>query len=180
MSYKVLLYIIIISIIHFNYTIITYENNYNINLKYSNDINSKKSNNINEISIKSGENIGKITIEKINLELPIIEEASEENLKLGATHVLYTPLPWEDGNCFISAHRSWNYGIMFNRLNELKNGDIIQIFTQKKHFKYKVVNQEIVKPDNVDVFKKKYDLTLTTCTPIYTPTHRLIIYCEKI
>ena len=131
--------------------------------------------------INSGDVIGKIVIDKINLELPIIEEANEENLKIGATHVLYTPLPWEKGNCFIAAHRSWTYGRNFNRLDELQSGDIIKIITKKifteKIFTYKVITKEIVEPENKEVFNRKYDLTLTTCTPLYTPTHRLLVYC---
>ena len=128
--------------------------------------------------IKSGDIIGKIVIDKINLELPIIEEANEENLKMGTTHVLYTPLPWENDNCFIAAHRSWTYGRNFNRLDELQSGDIIKIFTEKI-FLYKVITKEIVEPENKEVFNRKYDLTLTTCTPLYTPTHRLLVYCLR-
>lgn len=141
------------------------------------------SNIIQVATYKNGDIIGRILIPKINVDLPIIENASQENLKIGAVHISETPYPWEIGNCFISAHRSWTYGKLFNRLEELNTEDIIQINTSQGNFIYKIYKIEIVLPNNNEVFyqlRGKHNITLTTCTPLYKATHRLIVYGEII
>jgi len=182
MFYKLWLYIVIITVILLHSIVYIQETTSNkvllVNL-ISETVKSVSETTSTSIKIDSGDSIGTLIIDRIDLEISVIEEANEKNLKLGAAHILYTSLPWEKGNCFISAHRSWRYGQMFNRLNELGNGDEIILITGRQILRYKVAAQEIVEPDNIEVFKKNYDLTLTTCTPLYTATHRLIIYCLR-
>ncbi|MFA7689339.1 MAG: class D sortase [Bacilli bacterium] len=131
---------------------------------------------------KSGDIIGRIIIESINVNLPIIEDVTEENFKNGAAHISNTSLPWNKGNCFISAHRSWTKGKLFNRLNEINTNEIIKLVINDKTYEYIVYDIQIVKPNNTKVFyqqKGEYDLTLTTCTPLYKATYRLIIFCTR-
>ncbi len=67
---------------------------------------------------------------------------------------------------------------MFNRLNEIKEGDEIIVRDREKTYKYKVYRTYIVTPDNVSVLEGSDDekvLTLITCDPVDTATHRLII-----
>ncbi|MBS4210935.1 class D sortase [Neobacillus rhizophilus] len=124
---------------------------------------------------------GIIKIPKIDLTLPILEGASQANLKIGASHLDGTALPGEIGNAAIAAHRSRTYGKMFNRLNELKPGDEIVVEDKKQAYTYDIYNVLIVEPDDLSVLNPNGQdriLTLITCDPITTGIHRLIIHAK--
>lgn len=134
-----------------------------------------------EIYFSDGEYIGRLIISKINVDLPILEGASEENLKHSAGHIKYTCFPGEDGNCFIAAHRSWTPGKLFNKLDELEAGDTVTIITGYGEYKYIVSYKYVVEPENTNVFlMDEYDLTLVTCTPLYKASHRLLVFCTLL
>lgn len=119
-----------------------------------------------------------IEIDKINLRLPVLNGASMSNLDMGAGLLKGTALPGTSGNSAIAAHRSRAYGKMFNRLNEVSAGDIVKVRDQNQTYNYEVYETLVVKPNAVSVLNSSNDektLTLITCTPIDTATHRLII-----
>jgi len=123
--------------------------------------------------------IGKLKIPKIDLVMPILYGATEKNLNRGATVIAGTSDFGEVGNVGIAGHRGRSYGIWFNRLNELAEGDIIEITTNNTIYKYTVYKVHIVEPTEVSVLNKNDSdkiLTLVTCDPIKNPTHRLIVH----
>jgi sortase A len=68
---------------------------------------------------------------------------------------------------------------MFNRLDELEVGDGIVVETADGSFEYTVFKKHVVEPDDLSVLNKNDRdrvLTLITCTPLYTATHRLVIH----
>jgi sortase A len=122
--------------------------------------------------------LGKLEISKIDLIIPIMEGASQANLKVAAGHLKGTSPIGEVGNSAIAAHRSYTYGKQFNRLPEVEQGDTIQVVTRYKKLTYKIVKEMIVKPDDLSVIKQvqsKSILTLITCHPMKNPTHRYIV-----
>lgn len=126
--------------------------------------------------------IGKIRISKIDLVMPILLGASEKNLNRGAAVIAGTSAFGEVGNVGIAAHRGRSYGLFFNRLDELKEGDIIEITADNKVYKYTVYKTHIVEPTEVSVlYRSKTDkvLTLVTCDPVVNPTHRLIVHAVQ-
>jgi len=111
--------------------------------------------------------IATLTIDKIDLELPVLEGVSVENLKYTAAHISETSPLGEIGNAAIAAHRARTKGRLFNRLNELKIGDEV-IITQpdERVSVYTVYHISIVEPTDVSVLnrnKKDRILTLITC-----------------
>lgn len=126
--------------------------------------------------------IGKIKISKINLVMPILLGASEKNLNRGAAVIAGTSAFGEIGNVGVAAHRGRSYGLFFNRLDELENGDIIEVTAENKIYKYTVYKTHIVEPTDVSVLyrnKKDKVLTLVTCDPVVNPTHRLIVHAVQ-
>ena len=122
--------------------------------------------------------IGVIKISKINVNLPIFDGATQKNMKIGVGWMKETSKLGEVGNTALAAHRSYTYGRFFNRLDEVELGDEIIVTTKGVEYKYKVFNKVVVEPTDVSVLKRnKKDkiVTLITCTPIKTATHRLII-----
>ncbi|MBM7614774.1 class D sortase [Alkaliphilus hydrothermalis] len=123
--------------------------------------------------------IGILKISKINLNLPILQGATEKNLKIGAAVVRGTTPLGDIGNTALAGHRSHTYGRFFNRLDELEVGDQILIEKEGEIYQYKIYKKHIVIPEDVTVLNrnnKDQILTLVTCHPLYTSTHRLIIH----
>ncbi|BFT68771.1 class D sortase [Paenibacillus sp. P36] len=121
---------------------------------------------------------GVLRIEKINLKLPILTDATVKNLKVSVASIANTGKPGGVGNYAIAGHRNLTYGKNFNRLDEVDLGDIIQVETGSKQFKYIVEDKQYVLPTDVSVLKgngKDKEITLITCDPMDNPTHRLII-----
>lgn len=121
---------------------------------------------------------GVLQIDKINLKLPILTDATVKNLKVSVASIANTGKPGVVGNYAIAGHRNLTYGKNFNRLDEVDLGDIIQVETGSKHFKYIVEDKQYVLPTDISVLKgngKDTEITLITCDPMDNPTHRLII-----
>jgi sortase A len=122
--------------------------------------------------------IGKLEINKIDLTIPIMEGASQANLKIAAGHLKGTSSVGEAGNSAIAAHRSYTYGKQFNRLPEVEVGDTIRVVTKDKKLTYRIISEMIVLPDDLSVLNKdksESTLTLITCHPMKNPTHRYIV-----
>lgn len=121
---------------------------------------------------------GIIKIEKIDLELPILTDATEKNMKISVASIKGTGKLGQIGNYAIAGHRSHTYGKNFNRLNEVEAGDFIIINDGRNQFDYEVMEKLYVEPEEVEVLEGNdtdKEITLVTCHPMINPTHRLII-----
>lgn len=125
--------------------------------------------------------VATIKIDKIKLKLPVVEGATQKNMKSAAAHLKETSAIGKVGNAAIAGHRMRSKGRLFNRLGELEAGDKIVIDTKDQSYTYTVYKVSIVKPTDVSVLNynnKDKLLTLITCDPIVNPTHRLIIHAK--
>jgi len=125
--------------------------------------------------------IATLIIDKINLKLPVLEGATEKNMKYAAAHMKETTPLGEIGNAAIAAHRVRTKGRLFNRLDELEVGDEIIVQQKGVQYSYTVFKTSIVEPTDVSVLNrndKDKILTLITCDPIVNATHRLIVHAK--
>jgi sortase A len=114
----------------------------------------------------------------------VVEGVSTEDLKKGPGHYPGTALPGQIGNVAIAGHRT-TYGEPFNRLAELRPGDTISVETAGWLFIYSVTGETVVSPTDTGVALPVPGhpgarpgarlLTLTTCHPEYSATHRLVV-----
>ncbi|MFR2534226.1 MAG: sortase [Clostridia bacterium] len=109
--------------------------------------------------------IGKIKIPKLELEKYILEETSEDSLKVAVTRVC-GPRVNEIGNVCIAGH---NYTQTFGRLKELEIGDSIQMWdTYDRMITYKVYQIYKVDPTDSKCLSQETqgerEITLITCT----------------
>ncbi len=126
--------------------------------------------------------IAVLSIEKLALRLPVLEGATEKNMRFAAAHMTETSPLGETGNAAIAAHRVKTKGRLFNRLNELEAGDTIVVELQERKATYTVFRTLRVEPTDISVLKrsdKERILTLITCDPIVNPTHRLIVQAKQ-
>lgn len=126
---------------------------------------------------------GILTIEKINLRLPILRGASTANMKLSVASIIGTGKIGQVGNYCIAGHRSYAYGKNFNRLDELTTGDIVKITTANCQYQYEVTDKLYVKPTDVWVLSgngKNPEISLITCHPMINPTQRLVVRAKLL
>lgn len=137
-----------------------------------------------------------ITIPKIRAQSRIIEQVDpfdpeiyKQQLKKGVAHAKGTSLPGDKGTTYLFAHSSgppWELlrtNTIFLRINELKQGDIIEIQRNKKVYKYVVRKSLEVSPTDTQYLTtsdKNDQLILQTCTPIGTDWNRLLVFAEFV
>ena len=128
--------------------------------------------------------IGILTIDTINLRLPIAEGVDEATLRIAPGRVPQTAQIGDIGNAVIAGHRNYTFGSMFNRLGELVLGDIVQYQARNGEImEFEVFEVAIIEPHDQAAFLQPVNesiITLYTCTPIRTATHRLIIRAQRI
>jgi len=128
--------------------------------------------------------IGILTIDTINLRLPIAEGVDEATLRIAPGRVPQTAQIGNIGNAVIAGHRNYTFGSMFNRLGELVHGDIVQYQARNgEMMEFEVFEVAIIEPHDQVAFLQPVNesiITLYTCTPIRTATHRLIIRAQRI
>lgn len=124
---------------------------------------------------------GVIVIPKIELEMPILNSASQASLQNGAG-IIESEKEFGINNVGVAGHRGATYGKQFNRLNELTQNDVIEVKTKTMTYEFVVVDSFIVDQREVDVLDDQDEaiLTLVTCTPIgaKNPTDRLIVQAK--
>lgn len=125
--------------------------------------------------------IGLITIDKINITYPIWDEATIVSLRYGIGHYENSVLPGQNGNCTLLGHHMQEEGVMFNRLDELVVGDLINITTvDGTLYVYEVDSSCIISPENLhdyiegDLSDDKI-ITLVTCAYVGPEKQRLIV-----
>ncbi|CAN7166307.1 class D sortase [Paenibacillus sp. LjRoot153] len=121
---------------------------------------------------------GVLSIDKIDLKLPILSGATMDNMKIAVASIANTGKAGAIGNYAIAGHRNLTYGKNFNRLDEVDPGDVIEVDTGSRKFVYRVEEKLYVLPTDVWVLQSSgsnREITLITCDPMVDPTHRLIV-----
>ncbi|GAA1921437.1 class E sortase [Microbacterium aoyamense] len=104
---------------------------------------------------------------------------------IGIGHYPGAAMPGEVGNFALAAHRT-TWGKPFNRIAELQVGDPLVVETPDGWYTYRFRTLEYVRPDQVDVLLPvpqapdvpagmQY-ITLTSCSPMYSMTERIVAY----
>lgn len=120
---------------------------------------------------------GIIEIPKLNVTAAILEGTDDRALKYTVGHYPGTANFGEKGNSVLLGHRNYVYGHYFRELDKLELGDLIILRKGNDEFIYEVTNFFVVEPTEMWVLdsSEEAEVTLITCTPIITYTHRLII-----
>lgn len=111
----------------------------------------------------------------------VVEGVRRDDLRNGAGHMPWTPLPGQPGNAVISGHRT-TYGAPFHELDILRAGDRIEVETALGTHVYEVRASFVVRPSDVWVTEPLEGawLTLTTCNPRFSARERLVVQAELI
>jgi sortase A len=128
--------------------------------------------------------IGILTIESINLRLPIAEGIEADSLRIAPGRVPQTAQVGDIGNAVIAGHRNYTFGSMFNRLGEIDYGDVFQYQARNgEMMEFSVFEIAVIEPEDQIAFIQPLNdsiITLYTCTPVREATHRLIIRAQRV
>lgn len=129
--------------------------------------------------------IGILTIPRIEAKLPVTAGVTEEQLKVSEGWVTQSAPIGGEGNAVIAGHRSYTYGRHFNRLGELEAGDEIRYTSADGEDMTFLVSEILtIKPGDPATFAAPPEgtaqLTLYTCTPVRTATHRLLVRALRV
>ncbi len=121
----------------------------------------------------------RIIIPAINIDWPVVEGDSWEELKQGIGHRVGSANPGERGNMVLSGHNDV-YGEPFRDLEKLDIGKEVQVYTGSNAFRYIIKAKRVVAPSDMSVLgtSKTPMITLITCTPYRVDTQRLILIGE--
>ena len=129
--------------------------------------------------------MGHISIEKINVGLPIYHGTSEGVLQIAVGHVEGSSLPTGGAgtHCVLSAHRGLPSAKLFTDLDKMEVGDTFVLTVIDRILTYQVDQILIVESHEVQplyaVEGEDY-CTLVTCTPYGVNSHRMLVRGTRI
>lgn len=125
--------------------------------------------------------IAKVSIDKLELELPILSQATDDALNLAPCLFIGPSKPNDAGNMVITGHNKKD-GSQFGKLKELKNGDTVTLMDKWGDvFNYEVYAIETIKPDDMaalEQYEGEHGLALVTCTS--NGNRRVLFRCRQI
>ncbi|AXO32408.1 sortase family protein [Micromonospora sp. B006] len=133
----------------------------------------------------NGKPVAGLYIPKFDKHWVVVEGVTPNDIRYAPGRYPDSAMPGEVGNFSVAGHRIRS---TFWRLDELKTGDAIVVETRTDWLVYRVYQQRIVKPSQVEVVapvpgkpgQKPTEklLTLTTCNPKFDNYQRLIIHAR--
>lgn len=108
-----------------------------------------------------------------------IYEGDYKSLNNGFWHRPNTGNPLAGGNTVITGHRFLYTGgsKTLYHLDKVVNGDTLKVYWDGFLYSYEVFDIDEVTPDQIEVEANTEEdiLTVYTCTPLWTATHRLVV-----
>jgi sortase A len=119
-----------------------------------------------------------------NWRFTIVEGTTLAQLNVSPGHVPGTQLPGQLGNFAVAGHRV-TAGNPFWSEPSMKNGDLVYVETRANTYTYRVIGKRWVSPGDLSVLDPvpghpharptRRLITLITCDPAWTGTHRVIV-----
>ncbi|RLA29168.1 MAG: hypothetical protein DRR11_15675 [Gammaproteobacteria bacterium] len=117
----------------------------------------------------TSEVIGLFSIPRLDLEVPLYDDASDLHMDRGIARISGTSQPGEAGNMGIAGHRDGYFRV----LKDIKFGDELIVTSVNGPQTYRVEQLMIVDPSSVEVLDQTEEtaITLVTCYPFYFVGH---------
>ena len=137
--------------------------------------------------VKFGQAFAIVRIPQFGLKYarPVYEGTTRDVLMHGIGHYASTAMPGELGNFAVAGHRT-TYGKPFNRIDDLRRGDVVIVETRQTWFVYRVSSTEVVAPSRADVILPVPEqpgaepaealLTMTSCHPEFSSRERYVVH----
>ena len=126
----------------------------------------------------------RLVIPEIGVDSPIADSSTEDGLKEGVWHPSYTSTPDKGSNTVLAAHRyMYTSGPRtFYYLDRVKLGDTFTVTWSGQVYTYQVYETKVVTDKAVDIANATSDseVTLFTCTPLWSSTNRLVVRARRV
>lgn len=131
--------------------------------------------------LSSEQVIALLEIPKIGVNAVVVEGTGDGSLRKGVGHLEETKLPGMEDNFAIAGDRVL-WGGPFLNLDDLAPGDPITLKTTYAEFSYVVTSSTITDPEDTTVLggRGKDEITMITCDPPWSTSHRLIVKGELV
>jgi len=132
-----------------------------------------------EPHLREGQAFGRIKIDRIGLDMVVVQGTDTASLQKGPGHYRNTPLPGQSGTVAIAGHRT-TYLAPFRHIDQIQDGDRIRVEMPYAAFTYIVQRHEVVDPSDVGILEPVgFDqLVLTACHPPYSASHRYAVFAR--
>jgi sortase A len=129
------------------------------------------------LKVEAGPPLAVMTIDKLNIQVPVYDGADDFNLNRGVARIKGTATIDAAGNLGIAGHRDG----FFRGLKDIAMGDRIELQTARREVIYAVSSIEIVDSHDVSVLAPtpEQTITLVTCYPFYYVGHAPKRYIVK-
>jgi LPXTG-site transpeptidase (sortase) family protein len=139
-----------------------------------------------QFNVATGQPFAFITIPAFGPQwkFPLIQGTALAQLNVSPGHVPGTQWPGQVGNFAVAGHRV-TAGNPFWSLPSLRAGDLVDIQTQDNDYTYRITAEQTVLPTDLTVLDAvpghpgqratQRMITLITCDPAWTGTHRIIV-----
>jgi sortase A len=122
-----------------------------------------------------------IRIPRMHLDMVVVEGTLLADLAQGPGHYHGTAFPWQPhGRVAIAGHRTTHLHPFWS-LDRLRLGDVIELETQFGTYLYHVTGSRTVLPSDSSILDQTRapSLVLTTCTPRFSASHRLVVFAAR-
>ncbi len=138
-----------------------------------------------ELSLDDSGAMGFLTIDKINVQLPIYHGTNEAILQTAIGHIEWSSLPvgGESTHAVFSGHRGLPSARLFTDLDKLNETDIFQLSVLNETLTYQIDQIRVVEPTDLtelQIVPGKDYCTLVTCTPYGINSHRLLVRGHRV
>ena len=136
-------------------------------------------------TVETGQGIGRIKIPGIDVDDVVVQGTDTASLQKGPGHYPETGFPGQGKTIGIAGHRT-TYLAPFRHINEVADGDEIELEMPYGTFTYTVEKHEIVDPRSgvplpapAGVFPRHDErLVLTACHPLYSAAQRWAVFAK--
>ncbi|HEY5193465.1 MAG TPA: class E sortase [Solirubrobacteraceae bacterium] len=128
---------------------------------------------------KAGSAVGRIRIPTIGASFVVVKGTGTSELESGPGIYSETAFPGVPGTTAIAGHRT-TYLAPFRHIDALRRGQPIVLEMPYARLTYRVIGSRVVLPTDVSVLDPVgYSrLVLSACTPLFSASHRLIVFAR--
>ncbi|MBE0476207.1 MAG: class E sortase [Coriobacteriia bacterium] len=132
-------------------------------------------------SLQAGGAFGRIVCEAMGLDAMVVKGSEPADLRRGPGWVEWTDPPGPTGNAGIAGHRT-TYGAPFRRIDDVREGDVIEFYSPFRRYRYRVERTEVVPPSRGSVMAHTEEprLTLSACHPPFSARSRFIVHSRLV
>ena len=138
-----------------------------------------------QLSVNGNEIIGYLEIKKIGVSLAIYHGTGEAILSAGVGHLPRTSLPvgGPSTHAVLTGHTGLPSAELLTKLDQIEIGDRFLIHVLDETLTYEVDQIKVVMPNetgDLSIVPKEDYVTLVTCTPYGTNSHRLLVRAKAV